>query len=155
MPLRPFVFDRTFEFPVSRDELWKVLDRPADYPGWWTWLRRFDLDGGDGGIGEGAVAACTVQGPLPYALRFDVELAEVVPGELVTAEVTGDIEGPARLELDDALGGCTARLLWRVQVRNSGLRAASVVGRPLMQWGHDVVVARGVAQFRRKALGLD
>jgi hypothetical protein len=98
------------------------------------------------------VAHCVVRGPLPYELRFSVHVEEVVEAERVVTRVSGALEGPARLELTDSGVGCEAWLAWEVHVRDPALRAAARVGRPVMVWGHDLVVDRGVRQFRRHAL---
>lgn len=154
--IRPFSFDRTFHFGVPAPELWETLSRTDDFPAWWRWLRTFSLDGasrdGREGLAEGVEADCVVRGPLPYALRFTVAVTEVKPAALVATEVTGDIEGPARLELRGVDGGTEARLVWAVRVVDPALRATARVARPLMEWGHDLVVNRGVRQFRRHAL---
>lgn len=129
-------------------ELWEALSRTEDYPGWWTWLRRFQGDG----LVAGGRTHCEVRAPLPYSLRFDVAIQTLEPARLVEAAVTGDIQGPARLEIEPADPGSAVRLVWMVEVRDPVLRAGAVFGRPLMQWGHEWVVANGVSQFRRRAL---
>lgn len=149
--IKPFTFDRSFEFSVPPDELWELLARTDEFPRWWQWLRGFDIGGG-AGLQPGVEAECTVRGPLPYALRFVVRVLDVVPESLVETEVTGDIEGPARLELEPTEDGTSARLSWAVRVVDPALRATSRVARPLMEWGHDWVVGRGVTAFRRNAL---
>ena len=114
-------------------ELWEALSRTEDYPGWWTWLRRFQGDG----LVAGGRTHCEVRAPLPYSLRFDVAIQTLEP---------------ARLEIEPADPGSAVRLVWMVEVRDPVLRAGAVFGRPLMQWGHEWVVANGVSQFRRRAL---
>lgn len=145
---RPFVFDRTFVFDVPTERFWKVIEQTDDYPSWWTWLRRFDADG----LAEGTIADCEVRAPLPYSLRFNVEVVELVPGELLRAQVRGDLEGPARLEVRATDEGCAARLVWEVSLRAPLLRPAALVARPALHWAHDRIVDLGMAQFRRRAL---
>jgi uncharacterized protein YndB with AHSA1/START domain len=145
-----FRFDRTFDFDAPPQTLWAALTRTDEYRNWWTWLRVFDVEG----LHQGATARCVVRAPIPYSLRFDVFVEEVVPARLVVASVGGDIEGPARLEISDGAGGsgARARLTWEVTVRNRFLATAARWTRPVMEWGHEWVVATGVAQFRRRAL---
>jgi hypothetical protein len=114
----------------------------------WPWLRGFE----SGGVEEGRTTHCTVRAPLPYSLRFSVTVLRVEPARLIETEVGGDIAGPARLEMGPAPEGSTARLVWSVEVRDPVLRAGARLGRPLMEWGHEWVVANGVNQFRRRAL---
>ncbi|HLG00443.1 MAG TPA: hypothetical protein VI916_08220 [Acidimicrobiia bacterium] len=149
--IAPFVFDREYEFPVSPETLWKTLDRTDQFPRWWRWLRAFDADGVTG-LEEGARAHCVVRGPLPYSLRFTVAVERVVPGQLIETRVSGDIEGPARLELRGSGVDSAARLVWSVSVVDPALRATARAARPLMEWGHNWVVTRGVRAFRQHAL---
>jgi hypothetical protein len=129
--------------------LWEALSRTEDYPRWWGWLRGFE----GGALEEGRVTRCVVRAPLPYSLRFDVNLTRVIPKERVEASVTGDIDGPATLTVGPHPTGSEVHLSWAVELRSSFLRAASRLGRPLMQWGHEWVVDSGVDAFRREAIG--
>jgi uncharacterized protein YndB with AHSA1/START domain len=144
----PFHFDRTWEFPVPPELLWSVLDRTDLYPTWWSWLRELDTDG----FATGSTAHCLIQSPLPYALRCSIHVDEMSPPDLVVTSVTGDLRGPARLEVQRAPDGCTARLVWSLTPGNAMFRRLAVVARPAMLWAHDRVVATGVEQFRRRAL---
>jgi hypothetical protein len=143
-----FQYDRSFDFAVTRDVLWGVLNDTKHYPEWWPWLRSFDA----AGLIPGTAAACAVRGPLPYTLEFRVHIDGVVAGRSIDARVSGDLEGPARLEIAGAADASTARLTWSVELRVPFLSAASRVARPMLVWAHDRVVSTGVEQFREHAL---
>jgi hypothetical protein len=102
---------------------------------------------------EGTVSRCVIRAPVPYDLRIDIAMVEVAAPRLVVAAVSGDLEGPARLELAATPDGCEARMWWELEARDPLLRVASVVGRPVMEWGQKWIVDTGVRQFRRDALG--
>ena len=82
-------------------------------------------DSGGGGRGCGAFRAqtfspgarwdCVVQPPLPYPVRFRLELGEVVAPEYVTASIEGDIDGEARLDVAAAGSGSELRLVSRLR----------------------------------------
>ena len=146
----PFRFDRTWEFPVPPDQLWAVLNRTDQYPSWWSWLREFETDGFEAGTER------ALRDPVATArTRFGARSTSTrcaSPRRIVTT-VTGDLDGPARLEVRDGRRtGCTARLVWSLTPGNPMLRNLARVGRPAMIWAHDRVVATGVDQFRRRAL---
>ena len=147
--VKPFGFDRSWTFPVPPADLWDILLRTDDYPRWWRWLREFESDG----LTEGAAARCVVRGPFPYSLNFTVNVLEIGPGRLVRTEVTGDLAGPARLEIAADGDGSAARLLWELELCSPVLRELARWARPLMEWGHGWVVDNGVRQFRSRALG--
>jgi hypothetical protein len=144
----PFRFDRTWWFPVSPEQLWAVLNRVDQYPSWWSWLRELENDGFE----TGSSAYCVIQSPLPYALRCTIHVDEMQAPEAIVTTVSGDLRGPARLEVGRVADGCTARLVWSLTPGTPLLRNLARVGRPAMVWAHDRVVAMGVDQFRRRAL---
>jgi uncharacterized protein YndB with AHSA1/START domain len=145
----PFRFDGRWVFPVAPGELWAVLSRTDRFREWWPWLRALDSDG----LVEGSVARCVVRAPVPYSLRFQVAIETVDPEHVVAAHVSGDLEGPARLEVAAHPEGSEATLSWTLELRDPLLRVGSRAARPLMEWGHNWVVTTGVRQFRRRALG--
>jgi hypothetical protein len=138
-----FDFDRTWIFDLARDELWAAVSETERFPEWFPWLEGADL----GPLVEGTTARFTINPPLPYRLRLRVAVERVVPGSLVAGQVLGDVTGPARLEVADHADGSTARLVWSLRVRRPLLRVAEQVARPMMLWGHDAVVARGLDRF--------
>jgi len=147
---RPFRFDRSWRFDgVPAERLWDAVSSPQRFPAWWPWLDDADLPAT---LEAGVVARFTVRPPLPYALRFAVTIDDVVPGSRVDATVDGDVGGPASLEVATVDGGSEARLVWSLAIRRPLLARVERVARPAMVYGHDLVVALGVRQFRRRAL---
>jgi uncharacterized protein YndB with AHSA1/START domain len=144
----PFRFDSTWQFATPVERLWEVLSDTAAYPVWWSWLHDYE----PAPLQSGAVAAFRIRPPLPYALRVRVTVDEVVAGARVVTTVSGDVGGPARLEVAATEGGSQARLVWQLDVRHPLLARLQPIVRPVMLWGHDRVVAAGVRQFERRAL---
>ena len=140
--------DRRHHFPVPRSELWEAIVRVDEYQDWWPWLRSFD--GTE--LKAGMQWQCRVQPPLPYSLRMVIDLDEVVAAELVTATVSGDIEGTAALHLDDAPDGSTARLVSALAPANRALKLVARAALPVVRFGHDWVLDTGARQFRERAL---
>jgi hypothetical protein len=144
----PFHYDQRFEFDVSPETFWQTISRTESYPQWWSWLRRFDSDG----LHDGGHTECVIQAPLPYALRVAIDVEQAVPPDLVQTRVSGDLEGPARLEIAPTPSGCAARLIWTLELREPWLRRFARVGRPILGWAHDRIISMGVRQFERVAL---
>lgn len=142
----PFSFDRSWDFPVSTETFWDTVCDTREFPLWWGWLRSFESEG----LVEGTTTEFAVQGALRYQLHFVVYLDRVISAERVDTTVSGDLEGPASLELTPTSDGCTARLQWDLEPLEPFLRRLSQLSHPLLAWSHDQVVAMGVAQFRRR-----
>lgn len=140
--------DRRFQFDVERASVWAAITRIDLYREWWPWLHEFD----GSTFSEGAKWRCVVKPPLPYSLRFDITLVEVVDHDLVRARIEGDINGWAQLTAIDHGVGSQFRLLSELGPASSALRLVARVARPVATFGHDWVLDNGARQFRRVAL---
>jgi hypothetical protein len=140
--------DRSYAFRVGPAELWAALIRVEDYRLWWPWLRDFRAQS----FAPGARWECVVQPPLPYAVRFRLELGEVVAPDHVTASIEGDINGHARLDVCSAGSGSELRLVSSLSPRNAVLRAVAGLAPPVARYGHEWVLDTGIRQFRAHAL---
>lgn len=142
---RPFRSDRGWTFEMGVDELWARLSSYECYTQWWPWLRHFDPDGG---FADGASWRCAVAPPLPYVVRFTVELERVEPARAASATVHGDVVGEAELTVEAvAPSRSSARLHSCLAPAHPVLRGVGTVARPLVRWGHDWVLDQGARQF--------
>jgi len=133
---------------VPPDRFWATISRTGEYRNWWPWLREFDADG----FREGSRWRAIIQSPLPYVLRVELELEDVVECERLAAAVTGDIGGWAALDLAESPTGSSVDVEWDMRPRSRAMQAAAVLARPLLRWSHEWVLARGLDQFRQRAL---
>jgi carbon monoxide dehydrogenase subunit G len=141
-------YRRGFAFAVTPEELWARIEETDQFERWWPWLSDFRAEGD--GLGPGSVLTGVVAPPLPYRMRIRVELDRCDPPHAVDATVGGDLTGEARLRLHPTEEGCRAEVSWSVEMRQPAMRLADRFGHPLLQWGHDRVVAVTVAGFRRR-----
>lgn len=137
-----------YAFACPPQKLWRAMEEADQFESWWSWLSEFRLDGGS--LVPGAVLHGVVAPPLPYRMRIQVELTECEPNRRILASVGGDLEGEARLELRPSGVGSSVDVAWTVEMMQRPMRLASRFGHPLLQWGHDMVVATTVAGFRRR-----
>jgi uncharacterized protein YndB with AHSA1/START domain len=139
--------DRSYRFDESRAVVWEALTRIGHYRDWWPWLRQFD--GERFAVGEHW--RCVVKAPLPYSLRFEIELVEVVAPDRARAELTGDIAGRAEIALSDAAHGSVLRLTSDLTGTSGLIGALDRLLRPVAAFGHDWVLDNGIRQFRAAA----
>lgn len=140
--------DREYRFTVDPDALWRALAATGDYRQWWPWLHGFDAVG----LVGGDVWRCVVRPPLPYVLRFTLELDEVVAPSLVRATVHGDIAGNAVLSIAPTADGVLLRLVSDLAPSSRAFGLLSTVLRPLVVRAHDWVLDNGAAQFAERAI---
>jgi len=140
--------DRRHSFDVSPEELWAAMARVDCYQDWWPWLRRFDA----AALSAGDVWTATVQPPLPYRLTFDLLITEADAPSVVAVDVTGDLEGTARLEVAGSLVGSELHFTSELEPTRSMLRAVTRWATPVARFGHEWVLDSGLRQFRERAL---
>lgn len=137
-------------FALCAEDLWERIAQVQDYSAWWPWLRQFDPGSG---LVDGAAWRCEVVPPLPYVVRFVVHVERVDATRSVSASVSGDIRGIARLTLDQSTdGGTRATLVSRLAPSHPLLRGFGRVARPLVERGHDWVLDQGREQFISRGL---
>lgn len=143
-----FETDRCYQLPVPPADLWSALERVEDYREWWPWLRRFDAVA----LTDDEIWHCLVQPPLPYRVRLDLTLEEVLPPRRIHASISGDIIGTATVEISDRDGGSEARLVSCLEPGNGLLKVVSRLAAPVSRFGHDWVLDSGARQFIDRAL---
>lgn len=126
------------------------MARVDAYREWWPWLRDFEA----AALTSGERWSAVVQPPLPYRLRFELRLHEVVAPRLVSAEVSGDIEGSARLEITPTADGSELHLVSELAPTNAVLRTVAQLASPMVRFGHEWVLDTGLRQFRDRAMPL-
>jgi uncharacterized protein YndB with AHSA1/START domain len=137
-----------YDLPLPREDVWSLITDVASYRSWWPWLRKFDA----AGFAEGEAWRCEVQPPMPYLVRFGVEIDHVEEAKLVRATVDGDVVGEATLTFDDSDEGCVATLHSSLAPGNTALRLVSRFAAPIARFGHDWVLDSGARQFIARAV---
>ena len=143
------VSDRRYRFTSSPEATWRALESTDRYQHWWPWLRQFEA----AGLIVGDRWQCAVRPPLPYTVRFTIELTEVERPTTVGATITGDITGTARIEVEpDGDAGSAINLRSELAPSGRVFTAFATVARPLVTRGHNWVLDTGAAQFGRPEL---
>lgn len=133
------------ELQAPDSEVWPWVVEPSRWGRLWPWVD-LDVDAASPDLQEGDVVRASVPSPLGYRVRFDLRVASVATDTRTLAVVVGgDVAGDGSLRLQDG----TLELAWDVVIRHPLLRAAWRVGRPLLTWAHDRVVARAADDLRR------
>jgi uncharacterized protein YndB with AHSA1/START domain len=140
--------DKRYHFDASPAGVWSALAETDRYRQWWPWLTSFEASG----LHAGDAWRCAVRPPLGYTVRFTIHLDEVVRPRSLSARVSGEIRGHARIELAPSTDGCALRLTSTLAPGNRAFAVLAAVARPLVRWGHDWVLDTGAAQFARAAV---
>jgi len=137
------ISDRCYGLPVDAQALWSTIERTGSYQDWWPWLRAFDAEA----LRVGDRWRCVIRSPLPYLVRVTVALREVDRLHLVSAQVSGDIEGTARLTIRERPDGCELRVESSLAPRRPLLRGLASVAPGVARFGHEWVLDTGAGQL--------
>jgi hypothetical protein len=140
--------DRSYWFPMLPDALWSALAETGDYRSWWPSLT--DLEADD--LAAGAIWRCTIRPPLPFPLRFAIHLDDVVRPTLVTAHISGDIAGTARLDVAPHGNGCDVQLTSTLAPSNRTLGMIETLAGPIIRRAYNWMLDTGARQFLRNAI---
>lgn len=148
MARSPYVIDYRgrFSLPMRPEEVWSAIGHVERFETWWSWLRGLTVEGPM--LEAGSVLRGVVTPPLPYRMGITVDLVDCVPFQRIEATVHGDLEGWARLLLEDEGDSTSAVAAWTIEMMQRPMRVAARMAAPLLRWGHDRVVEATVVSFR-------
>jgi Polyketide cyclase / dehydrase and lipid transport len=136
--------ERHYSIDAPRGAVWAALTRVGEYEQWWPWLAAFD----GGRLAPGERWRCAVKPPLPYTVRFEIHLVEVVDGHVARAEIGGDIAGRAEVIVVDRGDRSELQLRSELVAVRGMPRLLARWARPIAVRGHDWVLDAGADQFR-------
>lgn len=128
--------------PLSRDDLWDVLDALLATPDpmvWWPAVQVSDFDG----------SRLRVQVDSPFAYSLTVALDDLTTRrpDSLTFTATGDLRGGGAVTFGDDGAGTSMVIDWRVDTRRRWMRWTSWALRPLFVLGHRRVMRQGERHF--------
>jgi hypothetical protein len=144
-PMHMLHLDRRYVFGADVEEVWHNMGRVEEFPDWWRWLRDFDVQGS--GLESGGVLSGLVVPPIPYRFRVSIHMWDVQPNQSIRASLSGDLTGPAAVDLRPVEAGCELTIRWDVEMRKPSMRSAARFCRPLLVWGHDQVIDITLRRF--------
>lgn len=125
-----------------RGPVWEAVYDQARWPEWWRGVEKAELvrRGENGDVGT--VARMVWRSLLPYRVGFDVTMKRIEP-HLLEGEAVGDLTGTGRWRFFEQ-GGVTAVIYeWDVTTTKRWMNLIAPVARPVFEWNHDWVMARG------------
>lgn len=140
-------YRKTHVFDVEPAALWRSVERPGALVRMWPWMKEPHLSAE--AIEPGAHLSFVIDPPIPYRMYVDALFTRVVPGEILEADITGDLEGSASMTFAPYAGGSRAAVSWTVEMKQRRLRFAARTARPVLMWGHDWAVEVALRAFRR------
>ncbi len=138
-----YAFLTTWLLESPREPVWEVIYAQERWPEWWRGVEEVEeRDGGDGG-GVGAVARMVWKSLLPYRVEFEVTTTRVERPHLMEGRAVGELSGVGRWRLYEHDGITAVLYEWNVSTTRPWMNLLAPIGRPIFEWNHDWVMARG------------
>ncbi len=87
--------------------------------------------------GIGKKVALFTKGYLPYTLRWNFEVTQIIPNKKLALDAYGDLEGKGLWTFTElSNGGCEVNYDWNIEFKKKGLSAFSFILRPIFEFNH-------------------
>ncbi|MGH2402870.1 MAG: SRPBCC family protein [bacterium] len=136
---------------ASIEDVWPIIRKVANYPGWWTEFleatKRNDIDG------PGGIVAVHVKAALPYHMHFEIEAVREEPPRIAEVRVRGDLNGSMLWRLVPERGGTRLFFEETVTTGKTVLNVLAPLFKPLFAWNHEIMMKHGEEGLRRLLAG--
>jgi len=138
-----YAFLTTWLLRAPRVAVWEAIEDATDWPEWWRGVESVEeLDGGDGSR-VGSRYRVRWRSFVPYSVGFDFEVERVELPTLMSGRATGDLDGLGTWRLYEQDGVTAVTYDWRVATTKAWMNVVAPLARPVFEWNHDWVMARG------------
>ena len=136
-------FLTTWLLDSPREPVFDAIYDQASWPSWWRGVEEAsEVRPGDAS-GVGTVARMVWKSLLPYRVEFEVTTTHVERPHLLQADAVGELTGVGRWRLFEEEGATAVLYEWNVATTRAWMNVVAPVARPVFEWNHDWVMARG------------
>jgi len=139
-----YSFLTTWLLDSPREPVFEAIYDQARWPQWWRGVEEAEeLRPGNGDDGVGTVARMVWKSLLPYRVGFEVTTTRVERPHLMEGDAVGELTGTGRWRLFEREGVTAVLYEWNVATTKAWMNLVAPVARPVFEWNHDWVMARG------------
>jgi uncharacterized protein YndB with AHSA1/START domain len=136
-------FLTTWLLDSPREPVFDAIYDQASWPSWWRGVEEASEVRPGGESGVGTVARMVWKSLLPYRVEFEVTTTQVERPHLLQADAVGELTGVGRWRLFEEEGATAVLYEWNVATTRAWMNLVAPVARPVFEWNHDWVMARG------------
>jgi uncharacterized protein YndB with AHSA1/START domain len=136
-------FLTTWLLDSPREPVFDAIYDQASWPGWWRGVEEASEIRPGEEDGVGTVARMVWKSLLPYRVEFEVTTTHVERPHLLQADAVGELTGVGRWRLFEYEGATAVLYEWNVATTRAWMNLLAPVARPVFEWNHDWVMARG------------
>jgi len=138
-----YEFLTTWLLESPLEPVWETVYDQARWPQWWRGVEEAEEVRGGGESGVGTVSRLVWKSLLPYRVEFEVTTTKVERLKLLEADAVGELSGVGRWRFYEQDGVTAVLYEWNVATSKAWMNLLAPVARPVFEWNHDWVMARG------------
>jgi uncharacterized protein YndB with AHSA1/START domain len=143
-------FLTTWLLDCPREPVWDAIYDQERWPEWWRGVEAAEelVPGGENGVGS--VSRLVWRSLLPYRIEFEVTTNVVQKPHLMEGHAVGELIGTGRWRLFEGEGVTAVLYEWNVSTTKPWMNLLAPVARPIFEWNHNWVMARGGEGIARR-----
>lgn len=138
-----YEFLTTWLLESPREPVWEAVYDQGRWPQWWRGVEEAEEVQGGEENGIGTVSRLVWKSLLPYRVEFKVTTTRVEHLQLLEADAVGELSGVGRWRFYEQDGITAVLYEWNVATSKAWMNLLAPVARPVFEWNHDWVMARG------------
>ena len=136
-------FLTTWLLESPREPVFDAIYDQASWPSWWRGVEEASEVRPGNESGVGTVARMVWKSLLPYRVEFEVTTTRIERFHLLEGDAIGELSGVGRWRLYEQEGVTAVLYEWNVATSKAWMNLLAPVARPVFEWNHDWVMARG------------
>lgn len=145
-------FESQWHFNVPVKRVQEELENISNWPTWSSEIRSATIRSKGGELGIGSLADMEVKGPLPFTLKFTLEVTDYRPPASIAFTSRGHLIGGGQLVLTPSNDGTDVTFYWQVAMQNPVFNFLAKLGpfKAIMEKNHNWVMAKIYAGLNQR-----
>ena len=136
-------FLTTWLLDAPRERVFEAIHDQASWPQWWRGVEEATEIRAGEDDGVGTVSRMVWKSLLPYRVEFEVTTTRIERPHLMEGDAVGELSGVGRWRLYEQDGSTAVLYEWNVATTRAWMNLLAPLARPVFEWNHDWVMARG------------
>lgn len=142
-----FITRWVLDAPVQ--ETYAIIKDSSSLARWWPSVY-LDVKTLSPGLadGVGKQVALWTKGYLPYTLRWNFEVVEIIPFQKIVLDASGDLEGRGIWTFEESERGCIIRFDWNINFKKEYISWFGFILRPIFRLNHQWAMNQGLQSLK-------
>jgi len=138
-----FSLTTQWNIPAPIETVWLAMIDTEQWPNWWKYIKKVEeIKAGDQ-FGINSIKQYLWKTSLPYQLILNLEVTRLEPYQLISVNVSGDLEGKGYCKFSVQPQHTSIFFVWNVQTCKHWMDYFPAISYPIFVWNHTQVMKQG------------